>query len=481
MAGLTKDGLVIARYPEIVERVQKVQEQEISPIVAKGADSAIGEHTHIFSDEIAAVYELMEAVNRNFDPAYAEGKNLDDLGSLIGIERLGEEKSFGVVRVSCLDGVTFPVGSVFRSSVTGRRFKTSASFIATTSLCYSCEYSVAQVLDSTTYTININTGVYSYTSDGTALESEILAGLQADINGDSNATYTASVVGSRLIITSDTDDEIVVFSDTYLKAEVAVKDIIVYSVEYGPIVALAGTVTELVSPIDGVLSVTNLSDFILGRLKETDEEFRQRFFLSGGREGKATYASMLGVLGDLDGVSLVKIEENDTETTNGDGLPPNSFEVIIQGGSDAEIAAAIWETKPLSIPSHGSTSTNHIDSTGVQRTVKHTRPTALNLALRFTYSESAEESLPDNATDLMASQALLFINNLGPGVDVIPKKLTGPIYTNVPGVDELIIDIQEITNPGDAPSGGSWQTTSLAVPIREYAQVTLQDISFNEV
>lgn len=63
---------------------------------------------------------------------------------------------------------------------------------------------LASARNSTIYTITINGRTYSFTSDATALASEIATGLAAVINADGTIPVTASVSVNNLVLTADT-------------------------------------------------------------------------------------------------------------------------------------------------------------------------------------------------------------------------------------------------------------------------------------
>lgn len=142
----------------------------------------------------------------------------------------------------------------------------------------------------------------------------------------------------------------------------------------GRIVAPAGTLTVIATPTTGWTAVTNAADAAEGREVETDAELRAR----RDRELQG------GALTPDDAVRLavanvVNVRRVLVVPSNGDspvGLqPPHSVEVVVQGGTDAAIAAAIWSSVALGIATYGTTTTTTVDAGGVTRTVRYTRPT----------------------------------------------------------------------------------------------------------
>jgi hypothetical protein len=120
----------------------------------------------------------------------------------------------------------------------------------------------------------------------------------------------------------------------------------------GNIPALAGTINNIVTPLQGVDTVTNPLDASPGRLEESDGELRirrdQSLVSTGGYPADAIRAAVLAVVG----VTECKVLENPTGTFDSNGLPPYAIEVIVDGdGYDsAEVASAIWTHRAAGTP-----------------------------------------------------------------------------------------------------------------------------------
>lgn len=73
--------------------------------------------------------------------------------------------------------------------------------------------------------------------------------------------------------------------------------------------------------------------------------------------------SIKAALLDLPDVDSVTVYENRSDEIV-DGMKPHSFEVIIHGGDDIQIAQTILEKGPIGIDSNGSIEMTVIDSEG---------------------------------------------------------------------------------------------------------------------
>lgn len=159
----------------------------------------------------------------------------------------------------------------------------------------------------------------------------------------------------------------------------------VHSVEFeaefvGAVVANAGTITVINTPVVGWNSVTNPLDAEVGREIDTDAILRQRREEELRATGSATVdAIRADVLADPD-VEQAQVFENTTDAVDANGLPPKSFEVVVFDGSppaltDDEIAQLIWDTKPAGVLAFGIDSGTATDSLGNPHTIGFSRPT----------------------------------------------------------------------------------------------------------
>ena len=108
----------------------------------------------------------------------------------------------------------------------------------------------------------------------------------------------------------------------------------------GPIESAAGTITEIKTPLFGVVSAVNLADANVGRNRESDAEARNRALQSSANES-STLVGIFTALSNVDGVIALKVIENDTDVVDSIGVPPHSVFPIADGGSDDDIAKAL--------------------------------------------------------------------------------------------------------------------------------------------
>lgn len=208
------------------------------------------------------------------------------------------------------------------------------------------------------------------------------------------------------------------------------------SIEFGPILGPAGSISDIVTPISGITGVTNTLDAELGRDLETDAEFRARRALLLRQAGEATVGAIRSDLLALSGVDEVRIFNNPSGVTDADGLPAHSFEVVIRGGDDQEIVDEIFNSEPAGIQSVGTNSGTATDIEGATHTVQFSRPIDKNMYAEVVVTVNNNYPLDGDARikQAIVDYWLSFSERIGK--EVLTNAFYGPIYA-VPGVESI--------------------------------------------
>lgn len=478
---LTNEGLTVRRFPEVLAQLVADERANIDPNIDARDDELLGQLNNIIALTVADLEQVVQSAYDNLDIDLAAGIWLDKLAKGKGLNRQAATASYTDYQFFIgSDGTIVPAGTLITSNITNNKYALTESVEISTANCRKTTYSVNTLLNSTSYDITINSVRYVYTSDGTATKLEVVNGLKALIDADATANWSATVDTGLEEITIISDLaalNLEVTATTYLTP----KNVAVYgtieSIVEGADVDVANTLTVLISSVGGLSSTYNEEAVVVGRERETDEEFRIRILESDQSKSVATLPAITSRLRNISGVTRVSVVENDTNITDGDGRPAHSYEVIVSGGLDNTIANEIWQSKPAGIQLHGNTTVLITDSENIQRTIKFTRPVAINLAFKVTYTQYTEETLPASPATLIKTIVDESTDDLGVGKDVIPSRFFGPIYSGVEGLNSLVVEIQQITNPGDTPNPANWQTTKLAISPSQFASTTPLDVS----
>jgi uncharacterized phage protein gp47/JayE len=231
-------------------------------------------------------------------------------------------------------------------------------------------------------------------------------------------------------------------------------DIAAQASEKGALLAPAGSLTKIDTPIYGWQTATNLIDAVPGRDEETDEQLRLRRRASTSTPGQAIVDSIYGALTNIASVLQAKVYENDQDTVDGNGLPPHSIYCIVEGGTNQNILDTIWLKKTAGTTTYGTTSGTVSDSQGNPHTLKFSRPTSVNAYV--TVNLHTRPGWPtDGVQRIKDALTAWAVANQSIGEEVIQSRLFDPI-NSVPGhsIDSLFI------GTAAAPTG----TANIAVP-----------------
>lgn len=212
----------------------------------------------------------------------------------------------------------------------------------------------------------------------------------------------------------------------------------------GPVIGLATTITEIITPVTGLDDVINTNDADIGRTAETDAALRTRFILSFRIGGGSSVEAVRAVLLNLDNVSEAFVFENTSDAIDAEGRPAHSIEAVVRGGDQQEIIDALWLAKAGGIEAFGVNVTGTaIDSQGNAQAIKFTRPTEIDIFVEVVY-----EALDDAPSDLEAlaqAEILEFGSAFTTGQDVLPFRFIQNIETV--GFREMIFRIGFAASP----------------------------------
>jgi hypothetical protein len=222
--------------------------------------------------------------------------------------------------------------------------------------------------------------------------------------------------------------------------------------------ALPGTITNIVTPVSGWNSATNLLAATPGRAVETDAQYRVRQETALAASGSGTYDAIRTAVIAVPGVIEALVYQNDADypqVFDGVSLPPHSFIVIVYDGpspaaDDDEIAQAIWDNKPAGILSFGSGgSGTAVDSGGTSRTVAFARAGGTNILIGLTIVTDPAR-FPSVGGELAVKQRIVdyMTSILGLGDDVIALQVQACILETsggVSGVTNVTAYTQNVT------------------------------------
>ena len=143
----------------------------------------------------------------------------------------------------------------------------------------------------------------------------------------------------------------------------------------GAIAAPAGSIGAIATPTFGWQSVTNPAAAVPGDPVETDALLRRRQAVSTALPAQTLLEALHGFLLALNGVTRVRLYENDGNTTDAfTGAPGHTITAIVEGGDAGAIAALIAAKKAPGVGTYGDILTTLTDRAGIPHPIRFSRP-----------------------------------------------------------------------------------------------------------
>jgi uncharacterized phage protein gp47/JayE len=154
--------------------------------------------------------------------------------------------------------------------------------------------------------------------------------------------------------------------------------------QLGSVSAAPGTVTGIATPTRGWQTVTNASAAAMGNPVEEDPDLRIRQTSSTALPSLTVLDGIIGAVKAVSGVTRVAAYENDTETTDTNGIPGHRISLVIEGGDATDIATAIATKKTPGGGTYGATTITVPDVYGIPHPINFFRPTAQAITVATT-------------------------------------------------------------------------------------------------
>ena len=432
MAGLTDEGFKVKRFPDILGQMRRNASSIFADLVEQGDEvntspsSILGRLIALVAPSIAELWESLQDVWASFDPSQATGESLRIIGEYKGLTPLSASKSRVTLEVGGAPNTTITKGSVVRdvnrqdwvidSDTTLSTTRVNRVGVVPISYAIGSEYSI---------TLTFSGGSITTTVENTVSDNvnEVLALIASYINSE-NGLYAR--VGDGEVVVG-LEDIYTPFSFTLqgLDRGNIFNVVEATAVDEGAIEADTGEVDSISTPILGWNSVHNPYPAVVGREEETDEEFRLRFKQSQGVNSSGFQVSIVSNIRALQGVEQVILYENFTPLVDDKGVPPHSFEVVVDGGNASQIGDVIFHRRPMGIGSSGNTEVevNYNNATYIE---KFSRPIPVPIYIEMDLvplGEWGEESTEDIKNALIKH----FQDDINIGSEVMYSRLFTPI------------------------------------------------------
>lgn len=237
----------------------------------------------------------------------------------------------------------------------------------------------------------------------------------------------------------------------------------------GAISAGANTLTNIVTVVPGWDSVTNPAAATVGQLEETQSAFEARRYQSVALNARGTTDAVFARVANCDNVIACYVTDNKTnvnKSIDGYTLKPHSIYVAALGGTDEDIAKAIYNSVSAGCDYNGNTTVNVTDeNTGAVEAVTFERPEDLNVYVKVTIQNI---DLPNGYQDIIAEA--IYNNFYGNdetvvnGSQMLRIKMNDDVYASRFSISIMNTGILSVLGIELSLDGTNW-ASSVHIPI----------------
>nr|AGS53504.1 hypothetical protein [uncultured bacterium contig00055] len=475
--GLTEKGFVKPSFPVIHEEVKDLYRASFGSDIDLSEDSPEGAFCANLGMKIFQLWEVIEGLYLAGDPDTAEGVYLDRLGAFVNVERLEALSTRVFTALWGDEGAEILAGhlgksinkdlfalsknvTIKRENILGFYFKVKAS--AAEYLFYIDGEEIAYAAGEDETEEVIQEGLFQ------ALE-EAFPEEFARVNQGNAGMVIHSKAGLEPFALFCDDPKIEIVSlgayGIYL------------AVDQGPKFVPIGGLNTVVKKTDGLEKIINYATGITGRNAESDNEYRVEM-KSRQKKAKGSEIAIENALKELPGIKYARVYSNRSMETV-DGIPPKSFESVVEGGDDKEVAETIFKSGPGGIEAFGSTEITVYDSKGGPWPIGFTRPQPRYIWMIIEYVKNNKEVFPINGAELIKENVEAWGDkNLGVGVDFIYQRIDKPIY-EVQGISYAHRTFA-VTNTLTPPNVNDYKEENIAIQRRQIGIIDRSRIQVRE-
>lgn len=399
----------------------------------------------------AELWEVAEATYFAMYPSTARGINLDNAMEFGGMSRLSNAKTIYTLKCTGVDGTGIMYGTRVRSTTQpAKDFECLSLQYISKDRCRAISIQVATVT-TTTYYVDCNGITYSYTANATDTAQNILQGLY---DAFTVAGIKKTLSDDKLTLTFE--NEISSSYDAYamsqeLMTSSVTSNILFASVDDGDIIMPDNSITEIVTSTEGFKAVTNDITRTAGRDRATDIAAYQDYIKRIAMRSKNIINGMVAKIYELEGVLSATGKENYTDEVDSDGRPPHSFEILVDGGDDSEIARIIYDMKAPGIHPFGTQYIDIADEFGNITAIGFSRPSNLYVWLKVIMTAEKGKTITANYKVLAKNAIIEHVDQYGLGSNVVLRKFDKYIDTAISGLQDIMITAAITTDKAKIP------------------------------
>lgn len=472
--GLSATGFRRKRLPEIISDICARLEDRLGISIQNGSNSILGQIIGVYAYELADLWEQLENGYNAMYPGTATGKSLSDSAGLAGIALNNGTKS--TVTLVCYGTAGTPIAyhAQVKSKLEGGHIweciEDTASISAGKAYVAMLTVSTA-ITKGAVYTLTIDGTTVTYTATGE--EKSVVTILNGLAKQVTRTDLLTSIDNNVLSIQSKSAGTTFSISASGVEVQTIGTPVLFQCADIGAVDPNTGTITQILTSTVGWSRVTNPFAANVGTAAETDTALRQRWNKSlYTRASASVNAIRAAVLTNVVGVAECLVYENNEDTTDGDGRPPHTVEVVVSGGDDNSIGKTIFAANTGGIKTVGTVSTSVADNIGNTHEVKFNRPEEIKVWFKVVISDNPDETLSTNYKNEIIDALLEKGKTQTIGEDVILQRYFATIFSATSGVGYINLT----ATTGD--TAGTYGSDNISIGAR---QIAVFDVSRIEV
>jgi uncharacterized phage protein gp47/JayE len=469
--GLTERGLVVKPLQQILREEREAFITAFGSDIDTSDESIAGAYIGNQAAKQAQLWEIVEGLWWAGDVDSASGVYLDRLVALVSVFRNPATKTEVYEALWGDLNTIIPAGHQIRVVPTGELFNLVNPVTIHLDKIIAFSFKVITLTGGAVYSCMVDGVTVSFSAPASPSKSDIQSGLIEALQSVFPQKYAGENNGDEgaVVYRSDGYPFALTFTDAKLKLTGQASRGIYFCTEPGAVYVPERSLVEVVNKVSGLDSAVNYSPGYTGRGAESDAELRRnlkrRQVRSSGNE-----VAIQNAIESVKDVEFVQVYSNRTGTVDADGIPANSYEALVVGGNDQEIAQAIFDAGPGGIQAFGNIVVTVLDKKGNQWPIGFSRPTPRYIWIKVTITQYAEEQFPADGLEQAKDQIQEWANaNLSVGVDVLYQRFFIPI-NNVPGISTAIIQVAVTANL-TAPAANAYSQNNVPISNFEIARV----------
>jgi uncharacterized phage protein gp47/JayE len=463
--GLTAKGFISKPLSVILAEERSAFKAAFGEDVDISDTSIAGVYLANRAVKIAQLWEILDGLYSAGDVDTAAGVYLDRLVDFVNVQRQGAVSTRVSVCLWGTEGTVIYARSLAKSASTGDLFRLRDTITIKRDSLLGVWIKVSVVEEGAVYSFQLKGVTIEYTSAGADNEITIQQGIADKIETDMPGIFVSeNLGGDGLKIHGSDGVSSFAFEMSDQKIEIhLLGGYGVYAAQTpGPIYAPIGTMTEIVSNVDGLDSIYNYAAGITGRVMESDTELRVNLAARQKQSSSSEAAIKNFIEKEVEGVQYCEVYSN-REIVPFDGRPPKCYEAVVVGGADKDIAQTILDYGPGGIQAFGNITMTLIDAAGHDQAIGFSRPLNKYIWFKIGIILTGEERFPMNGLDAIKDNITAWaVKNSAVGTDVFYQRFSIPVY-QVPGVAEAVIKIAAAADPSAPPAESDYQEANISI------------------